>query len=356
MDEYTKTQRIDDLKKRFAAGARISFKRIVNDYGVSKKTASRDIENLQQMGMNLDKDSSANEILWYALPDSRTIDVHYSISDVLTLFAARRLFDFLENTSLEMALNRVYSRIESKLAATKDIHNAQKLSNKVYLIHEGPKKLNSNSSEILDECLTGLLLERKLKISYRNAKGKLERFTVCPYTLTVYKRGLYLVASCMQKEGAVRTYALERITRAGWQKNEPFDYPTQWNPQAHFKDAFCIVPGPTQKVVLHFTAQTKRYIKIRAFHSSQKVKTLKDGTIQMRLQVPVNFELVNWLLSFGPHVQVISPEQLRKDIAGQLQAALSQYAAEVGFAAIDSTGSSAFRDTQTMDMFYDLEH
>ena len=46
---------------------------------------------------------------------------------------------------------------------------------------------------------------------------------------------------------------------------------------------------------------------------------------RMTLDVPVNFETVNWVLSFGRYVEVIKPEKLREQVREALSAALVQY-------------------------------
>ncbi|MBN2343921.1 MAG: WYL domain-containing transcriptional regulator [Deltaproteobacteria bacterium] len=354
MKQFTKTERLNSLRMRFSGGGRLSIKRICDDFNVSTKTAKRDLEALSFMGAQLECDNIVDPPVWYESAASRKIEVRYSLHEVMALFTARRCFDFLENTSLEDAIERVYSRIESKLSKTDDIANAQKLVNKVYLIHEGPKRLKGKSSEVLDECLSALLMERKLKIRYRSSNGKLNSWLLCPYSLVVYKRGLYLAAACDEKDEAIRIFALERISSAAWQRSVSYEYPKNWNPEEYFASAFCIVPGTPQKVVLHFTPKTKRYIQLRTYHPTQRLRTLPNGTLQMTLNVPINFELVNWLLSFGPHVEVIKPESLRKEVAGQLQAALSQYGAEIA-PMKDMNHREALQDTQTKDLFSDLE-
>ena len=41
------------------------------------------------------------------------------------------------------------------------------------------------------------------------------------------------------------------------------------------------------------------------------------------------FELVSWILSFGPSAKVIAPERLRRRVEGELSRALDNYRAEV---------------------------
>jgi predicted DNA-binding transcriptional regulator YafY len=45
----------------------------------------------------------------------------------------------------------------------------------------------------------------------------------------------------------------------------------------------------------------------------------------MTLEVPVNFETVSWILSFGSNVAVVAPPELREKVEAELISALDQY-------------------------------
>jgi len=348
MRQLNRALRLDEIKNLLSEGARLSLDRIVSEYGISRKTAARDINFVGEMGVELKTEETQLGKVWFASTRSRKISVSYSIEDVMALFMGRKLFDFLANTSFEDSINRVYTRIEAQLCKQKDLDNANKLSQKIFLIHEGPKKLNARSSEILDDCLTSLLYENKLKICYKNAKNRISKTIVHPYTIAIYKRGLYLLAASETRGGEVRVFSIDRITSAKWLKEDNYVYPVSWNPEDFFKNAFCIVNGTPEKVVIGFSKGSAPFIKGRKFHPSQRIRKQADGTIKMTLKVPVNFELVNWILSFGPHVEVLSPDKLRQDIAGQLQAALSQYS--IGPSSKEETIGHIIDGTHQMDL------
>lgn len=226
MPELTKTKRLDELKSRFNAGARFTVSKMMREFGITRRTANRDLQDFQELGVALEfEDLPDGHRQWFADIKSRKVLVSYSICDVMSLFLGRRMFDFLENTSLEDSLNRVYRRVEPQLSRPKDLANANKLYQKVYLVHEGPKKLPETAGDILDEVLPGLLYEQRVKVHYVNHKGEDRRFTICPYTLVAYKRGLYLLGKVEEWNGKVLVYSLERIKGAEWLKGEHFEYP-----------------------------------------------------------------------------------------------------------------------------------
>ena len=76
---------------------------------------------------------------------------------------------------------------------------------------------------------------------------------------------------------------------------------------------------------LVFSQGTKPFIKYRKFHRNQRLKDLDDGRVRMTLKIPVNFETVNWVLSFGSNVEVVSPKELRDEVLGELRRAVGLY-------------------------------
>jgi predicted DNA-binding transcriptional regulator YafY len=69
--------------------------------------------------------------------------------------------------------------------------------------------------------------------------------------------------------------------------------------------------GKRIAVELLFDKPTAAWVKDRVWHPSQRLKPMKDGTLQMTLTVADTRELLGWVLSFGGGVQVVQPESLR---------------------------------------------
>ena len=67
------------------------------------------------------------------------------------------------------------------------------------------------------------------------------------------------------------------------------------------------------------------YIQTKPFHSTQKVSVLKDGSLEIRISVILNYELEMKILSFGEKVKVITPEQLVTKIKERTAAQLNNY-------------------------------
>ena len=71
------------------------------------------------------------------------------------------------------------------------------------------------------------------------------------------------------------------------------------------------------------------YVRSRVWHPSQQVREIGSGRISMRMHVGGEFELVSWILSFGPSAVVVSPERLRRRVESELVRAAENYRKEV---------------------------
>ncbi len=329
MADKIKFRRLFDLHRRFMDYAQLTVSQMMSDYGVKRRTVNRDLNDLEELGVALvSRELPDGHKVWSILNRDRKIKVGYNLTDLTALFMGRRLFDFLGGTLLEESLDKVYENIENQLKKEKDFIRARDLARKVYLVSEGPKKLKKKQIDVLDEVLTGLLENRKLSIDYVNAQGAANKFTVLPYTLVAYKRGLYLLA-LIDGSKAIRTFALERIRKAKWQGGTSFELPEDFDPEKYFKKAFFLQTGKPEKVDLIFSKTTEPFIRIRKFHHSQRTKQLPDGRIKMTLRVPVDewdFEIVNFVLSFHENVEVVAPARLRESVKQKLENALGLYA------------------------------
>ncbi|HRP37451.1 MAG TPA: WYL domain-containing protein, partial [Candidatus Dojkabacteria bacterium] len=78
-------------------------------------------------------------------------------------------------------------------------------------------------------------------------------------------------------------------------------------------------------VVLKFPAHAKDYIAEREWYPNQKLKRLKDGSIQLSFESDINMMLLGWIRRFGPDVEVLEPEELREKVVEGLKRNLEQY-------------------------------
>ena len=79
-----------------------------------------------------------------------------------------------------------------------------------------------------------------------------------------------------------------------------------------------------QKVIIQFDQEFSPYIKTKPIHPSQINKPTENGLL-IAIQVHLNYELENLILSFGEHAKVLEPEILKDRIKKRLTNALNNY-------------------------------
>jgi predicted DNA-binding transcriptional regulator YafY len=252
----------------------------------------------------------------------RRTGVQLTLAEVLSLHFGRRLFNFLEGTTFAEDIEGAIERLEPAISrAHRDL--ARQLDTKFLAVPE-PAKDYRSSFEALDEIVTAIVYNTPLDARYRTIAGLESTKLLHPYTLATFRQALYLFALDVES-GQIKTYAVERFSEVMRRRGEHFVVPVGWRPEAHIANAFGIISGPPEHVVVAFHERVEAYIRERTWHATQSFVTRRDGRLELHMDVAVTVELQTWIQGFGADAEVIAPPQLRSTIATALRAALDRY-------------------------------
>ena len=96
---------------------------------------------------------------------------------------------------------------------------------------------------------------------------------------------------------------------------------------AYLASAYGIFSGKADKTaVLRFSAERARWVADERWHPQQVGQFLTDGSYELRIPYRDERELVMDILKYGPDIEVVGPENLRKQVAEKLRKALEPYA------------------------------
>ena len=148
-----------------------------------------------------------------------------------------------------------------------------------------------------------------------------------PYFLKQYNNRWFLFGYNPKKEKFDWNLAIDRIgsireTKGKYQKNNKIDW------QEYFEDIIGVtkpVDSETEKVVLHFKGRTGNYMETKPLHGSQKSKWIDDNTLEVTLDIIINYELERLILSYAESVEVKKPKSLTVIVKNKLKAALTKY-------------------------------
>jgi len=318
---YAPAVRLQGVRALLDHATGASIYDIAERFGVSVRTALRYLEALRAAGEPLYEETLDRRKVWRLMPTARRETLTLTTSQMLSLFLSRRVFDFLAGTGFKEDLDDVFTRLEAPLRR-RDFVAARHLDRKIFDVNEAPH-LYEGRLEHVNEILTALLREERLDIVHASVDGGRGAARFDPYTLVVYKKGLYL-AGLSHAHGKIRTLALDGFRDVSWRRGDGFTYPPDFHPSALAEGAFGLIKGPPCAARVFFTERVARYVTRRLWHPTQTFRPVAGG-VEMSLTVNGTVELASWILSFGDQAEVRAPADLRAALAGELARARARY-------------------------------
>ncbi|HEY4185809.1 MAG TPA: WYL domain-containing transcriptional regulator [Polyangia bacterium] len=319
---YAPAVRLQSVRALLDGGAGATIYDIAERFGVSVRTALRYLEAVRAGGEPLYEEIVDRKKLWRLMPAGRRETVTLTTSQMLSLFLSRRVFDFLTGTGFKEDLDDVFARLEATLRR-RDFVAARNLDRKIFDVNEAPH-IYEGRLEHVNEILTALLREERLDIRHQSIGAGKRAVLFEPFTLLVYKKGLYL-AGFSHAHGQIRTLALDGFREVSWRRGDGFPYPADFHPAEIAEGAFGLIKGAPATVRVFFTERVARYVTRRLWHRTQKFRRARGGVV-MTIEVNGTVELASWVLSFGDQAEVLAPRELRDSVAGELTRAAARYA------------------------------
>src|SRR4029453_18223330 len=192
---------------------------------------------------------------------------------------------------------------------------------------DAPKDLDEHKQAIRT-LLEAIGEHHRVRMQYFSVHSqKRKESLIDPYPLMYFRGGLYLFGYVAEYK-QIRTFAIERI-ESNDKLHDRFEKPDDFSVETYLESSFGVVKEDPFDVEIVFGADVAEYVRSRVWHPSQQCRELDDGRIRMKMHVGGEFELVSWILSFGPSPHVISPERLLSRVERELARALENYRKEV---------------------------
>jgi proteasome accessory factor B len=241
---------------------------------------------------------------------------------VLFLYFALSVFQFLDGTVIKEGVEDLWERFYRALPDSQRLRLAD-FPKKFFVIPYAVKDYRS-FDDTLDLIVQCLVHQHRMRIDYHGLLGEGHVHELDPYTLAMYRGGLYVIGySHLFRQ--IIYLAVERIRKAE-KMAEQFTYPKTYAPQKHTEGMFGIVDGADTKVELAvLSAETTAYLAARRLHPTQRWRHRRDGTAVLSMTVRGTTELKSWILSLGPYVKVLRPRTLRDEIRESLREAVGLY-------------------------------
>jgi predicted DNA-binding transcriptional regulator YafY len=321
VDRYAPARRLHQLKALLNSSGGVTVYDIAERLRISVKTATRYLKTLKAAGEPLYEEIVGRRKVWRLRASARHETITLTTSQMIALFLSGRVFDFLKGTGFKEDLDDVFARLEATLRR-KDFVAARNLDRKIFDVNEAPHTYAERLEDVND-ITTALIRDERLRVRHDSVGRGQKEFVVEPYTILIYKKGLYLVANSLHHH-ARRTFALDGFRSVEWLKGDRFDYPSDYHPSQVAEGAFGLIRGELQHVRIFFDERVARFVRRRLWHPTQRIRNVAGG-IELAMDVAGTLEIANWVLGFGANATVLEPIALRAQIAAELRAAASRY-------------------------------
>ena len=189
------------------------------------------------------------------------------------------------------------------------------------------ENLDLEGMEYFTPLFNAIVDKQSLKLSYQSFKqDRKETIVVHPYYLKQYNKRWFLIA-WNEEKGFMANYAFDRINRI---ENAKVAYkPTDINFFDYFEDMIGVSKDSRKEpqiVKLWVSEVSWPYVKTKPLHGATQKLIKKDETgAYITIDVYLNYELEQLILSFGENMKVIEPKELKEKIKQRLEDAIKKY-------------------------------
>jgi len=183
----------------------------------------------------------------------------------------------------------------------------------------------------LSPLLAAMRENRVIRMTYRSFGGEERTYDIEPYCVKLHKNRWYLLGR--GEDEKLRVYGLDRIV-----KLEPveriFRYPDDFDAEEFFSRFFGVVVGLGVKpcnIVVRAYGRHLYYMRSLPIHPSQReIKAHipddeDEAYADFQVYVAPSYDFIFHILSMGDMVEVISPENVRREVAEYVHALADMY-------------------------------
>jgi len=298
-----------------------SAPQLAERFEVDIRTVYRDIEYMRdQLGAPIGFDRKRNGYHYteegYILPILRLTE-----GELVAIFLAERVLAQYSGTPYYARLKSAFEKICNSLPETVSLNLS--LAAGSFSFQPGP--VRETETEIFDRLTRAISDGRRLRMTYfTQSRNELTQRLIDPYHVLNYGGDWYLIAHCHLR-GCPRDFAISRI-RVLEETDEFFVIPADFDLEAYLSSGFGIEKGGRPAdVVIWFDPYQARWIREKQWDESEVREERADGSLLLRMRVPVTGELKRWVLSYGSHAAVLEPEWLREEMKEEAGKVLGNY-------------------------------
>lgn len=321
-----RTERFYKIDHMLQSRGRVKVGDFLDELGVSLATFKRDLEYMRSR-LNApivwDRDDNAYRFEEgkagrgpkYELPG-----LWFTPTEAQALLTLEHLIESLEPALLGAHVKPLKARLAALLSSgDRSIDEVRK---RIRVIPFGARRHEPKHFELIASAVIG---RQRLALDYYNRmKDEATRREVSPQRLVHYRNNWYLDAWCHMRNG-LRSFSLDAIQEVSIAGGKAKEVPDTELDEV-LSSGYGIFSGrKVQWATLRFAPARARYVALEEWHPKQRSRWDPDGRYVLEVPFSSEKELLMDLLKFGPEVEVVAPESLRRTVREQAEATMRLY-------------------------------
>lgn len=190
------------------------------------------------------------------------------------------------------------------------------------------KRQDPHFLQVLEKLTVAWAKNHQVQLWYRSSEaGVVKEYMFCPYFIEIGAVGqtIYAIGQ-IEPSQQMRTFRIDRIERIE-ATSQPYAIPDDFDPDELFSQAWGIwfTGQEPVEIVLRFSQRVAQRVRESRWHRTEQVQPLEDGSLLWRAQIAEPQEMMPWIRGWGADVEVLMPEKLRSDMAGNTRALVKLY-------------------------------
>lgn len=307
--KYSQAARLHNVIRILESRYGATVDELAEECGVTRRTVYRDLDAIRDAGYPLISDPEADGRTLYSFITGykKLPPITFSLEELLTLYLCRGQLGFLAGTPFQDDLDAIFGRIHSSLPP-RSVAHLERIAEAASPKFQGERGYAAKK-DLLKELRRALLYQYRLDLSYTPARRPTETYRFDPYTLLFYEGALYL-GGYAHNRNALRLFLVDRIEEVTV-LNDRFEVPEDFSAGDLTGSAFGLIDEDHQTIKVRFGAEIGHLIRERIWRPSQVLQEEENGALTLTFEASGEKEILAWLYSYLPHVEILEPESLR---------------------------------------------
>lgn len=271
---------------------------------VSLRQIQRDLKEIEAANVPLRCERDGRELRWSMPSEYRNlVPISVSKHEVLALHLLKGALQNFKGTRIETDVNRLREKLERLAPGTVFLQE-----DVVSEVSPG-RYMNAVPDSTLEQIITAITDPRWDLVTYRAiGAATTKTYTVSFCRMANHAGRLYVIAWHPVYQQYI-TLAADRIEYV--ETNEEYDRALHtFNEKAYRSGRFGVYDGKPSNVVIKVAADAAPYFASRHWHPTEQLTHHRDGSMTLRMRVPISPELISWVMGWAGSVHVKGPDAL----------------------------------------------